>query len=428
MIKVDLQYSGLNDLKTEINESKISEIHNMIQNKTGRGNDFLGWVEWPETFDKTEYQAMKQAASQLRSKIDTLVVIGIGGSYLGARAADEMIRGLNHSDKVKVIYAGHTMSSTYVAQLTEYLKDKNFGICVVSKSGTTTEPGIAFRRLEEQLIAQVGLAKSKELIVAVTDASRGALKTLADQKGYQTFTIPDDIGGRFSVLTPVGIFPLLVAGVNTDNIFAGALAAKQALSANDLSNPAYQYAAARYLMNQKGYKAEALVTYELQMQLLNEWWKQLFGECEGKEGKGLYPTSMVFSTDLHSLGQWIQEGTRNVLFETVIKVKTPVMDANVPVDQANYDGLNYLTNKTFHEINSIAIEGVIDAHVNAGKMPNIVLEFEKMDDVQFGYLVYFFELAVAMSGYLLEINPFDQPGVEVYKYNMFKLLGKPGVK
>ncbi|WP_026389119.1 glucose-6-phosphate isomerase [[Acholeplasma] multilocale] len=425
MIKVDLQYTGLNALDKEIDETRVKDIHEMIINKTGKGSDFLGWVELPNTFDKAEYAEMKKVASELRSKIDVLVVVGIGGSYLGARAADEMIRGLNHTDKVKVIYAGNTMSSTYVAQLSTYLKDKNFGICVVSKSGTTTEPGIAFRSLEQQLIAQVGVEKSKELIVAVTDKARGALKTLADEKGYPTFTIPDDIGGRFSVLTPVGIFPLLVAGVNTDNIFAGAQKAMADLTANDLSNPAYQYAVARYLMNQKGYKAEALVTYELQMALLNEWWKQLFGECEGKEGKGLYPTSMVFSTDLHSLGQWVQEGTRGVLFETVIKVKTPVQDFNVPVDADNYDGLNYLTSKTFHEINSVAIEGVIDAHVNTGKMPNIVLEFDGMDDVQFGYLVYFFELAVAMSGYLLEINPFDQPGVEVYKANMFKLLGKP---
>ncbi|WP_031543389.1 glucose-6-phosphate isomerase [Mesoplasma photuris] len=428
MIKVDLQYTGLKSLEKEIDLNKVKQIHETIKNKTGKGNDFLGWIEWPDAYDKKEYAAMKESAKKLRSKIDTLVVIGIGGSYLGARAADEMIRGLNHTDKVKVIYAGHTMSSTYTAQLSEYLKDKNWGICVISKSGTTTEPGIAFRLLEKQLIEKVGVETSKELIVAVTDKAKGALKTLADNKGYTTFTIPDDIGGRFSVLTPVGIYPLMVAGVNTDNIFAGASLAKKELSANDLSNPAYQYAVARNALLNKGFKSEAMVTYELQMQYLNEWWKQLFGESEGKDGKSLMPSSMVFSTDLHSLGQFVQEGTRGVLFETIIKVKNPIVDVKVPVDQDNYDGLNYLTEKTLHEINSIAIEGVIDAHVNTGKMPNIVLEFDAMNDVQFGYLVYFFELAVAMSGYILEVNPFDQPGVEVYKYNMFKLLGKPGIK
>ncbi|ASZ09012.1 glucose-6-phosphate isomerase [Mesoplasma chauliocola] len=426
MIKVDLQHSGLN--VANLNEEKVKEVHNMIINKTGKGNDFLGWIEWPKTFDKKEYEEMKKVASSLRNKIDVLVTVGIGGSYLGIRAADEMIRGINHSDKVQVIYAGHTMSSTYVAQLSQYLKGKKFGICVISKSGTTTEPGIAFRALEKQLIEQVGVEASKELIVAVTDKSKGALKTLADNKGYPTFVIPDDIGGRFSVLTPVGIFPLLVAGVNTDNIFAGAIKAMEELTQGDLTNQAYKYAAARHALYTQGYKAEALVSYELQMQYTNEWWKQLFGESEGKENKGLYPTSMIFSTDLHSLGQWVQEGERNILFETVIKVKEPVMNMVVETDTDNYDGLNYLAGKTFHEINSTAIEGVIDAHVNTGKMPNIVLEFEKMNDVQFGYLVYFFEIAVAMSGYLLEVNPFDQPGVEVYKYNMFKLLGKPGVK
>lgn len=429
MIKVDLKYAGLKALDKQIKAKQIKEAHEMIVNKTGAGNDFLGWVEWPNNYDQKEYTAMKKAAKTLRSKIDVLVVIGIGGSYLGTRAADEMIRGLNHTDKVQIIYAGNTMSSTYQADLQKYLKGKNWGICVVSKSGTTTEPALAFRALEAQLIKEVGNEQAIEKIIAVTDAHKGALKTLADQKGYQTFTIPDDIGGRFSVLTPVGIFPLLVAGIDTDKIFQGAQIAYKDLQAGDLSNPAYQYAAARYLLNVKhGYKAEALVSYELQMQYMNEWWKQLFGESEGKDGKGLYPTSMVFSTDLHSLGQWVQQGTRGILFETVIKVTNPISDLKVAKDADNLDGLNYLVGKTFHEINSTAIEGVIDAHVNEGKMPNIILEFAKMDAEMFGYAVYFFELAVAMSGYLLKVNPFDQPGVEIYKYNMFKLLGKPGIK
>ncbi|ATZ17115.1 glucose-6-phosphate isomerase [Williamsoniiplasma luminosum] len=426
MIKVNLEYTGLNDLSQEVKDSEIIKVDAMIRNRTGAGADFLGWVDWPVNFDSTEYKAMKKVAKNLRSKIDTLIVIGIGGSYLGTRAADEMIRGLNHSDKVEVIYAGHTMSSSYTDQLTKYLKNKHFGIAVVSKSGTTTEPGIAFRILEGQLVQQVGAEAAKELIVAITDKSKGALKALADQKGYQTFEIPDDIGGRFSVLTPVGIFPLLVAGVNTDNIFDGAKKARKQLSKHDLANSAYQYAAARYVLNTKyGYKTEALVSYESQMQLLTEWWKQLFGESEGKDGKGLLPTSMVFSTDLHSLGQWVQEGTRNVMFETVIRVKKPLANVKVPKNKDNLDELNYLTSKTLHEINSTAIEGVLDAHFNVGKMPNIVLEFDKMDDEMFGYLVYWFEMAVAMSAYLLEVNPFNQPGVDIYKKNMFKLLGKP---
>lgn len=422
MIKVDLSYTGLDVAKFDNN--KVKSIHEIIKNKTGKGNDFLGWLDWPKTFDKKEYEDMKKVAKTLRSKIDVLVTVGIGGSYLGIRAADEMIRGINHLDKIKIIYAGHTMSSTYVAQLSEYLKDKNFGICVISKSGTTTEPGIAFRALEQQLINQVGEQKAKNLIVAVTDKSKGALKTLADNKGYASFVIPDDIGGRFSVLTPVGIFPLLVVGVDTDAIFSGAVQAMDTLTQSDLSNPAYEYAYARYTLNQQGYKAEALISYELQMQYITEWWKQLFGESEGKDNKGLYPTSMIFSTDLHSLGQWVQEGTRNILFETIIKIQNPTSNLKVGLDNKNYDGLNYLAGKSFHEINSIAIEGVIDAHVNTGKMPNIILEFNSMDAKQFGYMVYFFELAVTMSGYLLNVNPFDQPGVEVYKKNMFKLLGK----
>ncbi|EOA06967.1 Glucose-6-phosphate isomerase [Mycoplasma yeatsii 13926] len=427
MIKVNLDYAGL-DFNKIVDEDKIKQVHEMIVNKTGKGNDFLGWLDWPENYDKAEYEKMKQVAGELRSKIDTLVIIGIGGSYLGMRAADEMIRGLKHKDKVEVVYAGHTMSSTYTAQLAEYLKDKNFGICVISKSGTTTEPGVAFRILEQELVNKVGIEKSKELIVAVTDKQKGALKKLADEKGYPTFVIPDDIGGRFSVLTPVGIFGLLVAGINTDNIFKGARKAKADLVANDSSNEAYKYAFVRNYLYNQGYRTEALVTYELQLQMIAEWWKQLFGESEGKEFKALYPTSMVFSTDLHSLGQWVQQGPRNVMFETVIRINKPVKDIDILADQDNYDGLNYLVGKSLHEINQTALKGVVQAHAVTGEMPNIILEFEKMDDEQFGYLVYFFELAVAMSGYLLDVNPFDQPGVEVYKYNMFKLLDKPGVK
>jgi len=428
MIKVDLSHTGLKPLAEAIDENQIRTIDAKIKDHSGAGSDFLGWLDWPERYDKEEYAKMKTTAAKLRSEVDYLVVIGIGGSYLGTRAADEMIRGLHHSDKVQLIYAGNTISSTYTAQLADFLKDKNFGIAVVSKSGTTTEPGIAFRVFEKLLIEKVGEAKAKDLIVAITDKSKGALKTLADNKGYATFVIPDDIGGRFSVLTPVGIFPLMVAGVDTDAIFAGAQHAMKELTANDLTNPAYQYAAARYLLYKEGYKTEALVNYEMQMQMLNEWWKQLFGESEGKDGKSLLPSAMIYSTDLHSLGQWVQEGPRGVMFETVIRIGKPNLNLGVPVDEANYDGLNYLTDKTFHEINQTALEGVVQAHSVTGKMPNIILDFEAMDAHMFGYIVYWFERAVAMSGYLLDINPFNQPGVEIYKHNMFKLLGKPGVK
>jgi glucose-6-phosphate isomerase len=428
MIKVNLENTTIaNDVKA-FSPEKIAAVHSMIEDKTGLGNDFLGWVDWANTFDKNELAKMKTVSANLRQKIDTLLVVGIGGSYLGARAAEEMIRGLYANDKVELIYVGNTISSTYVQQVSDYLKDKEFGIVNVSKSGTTTEPGIAFRIFKKQLEEKVGKAEAVSRIVAVTDAKKGALKTLADNEGYETFVIPDDIGGRFSVLTPVGIFPLLVAGIDVDAIFSGAKKARNDTKAADLSsNEAYRYAVARYLMNVKqGYKAETLVSYELQMQMFTEWWKQLFGESEGKDGKGLFPTSCVFSTDLHSLGQFIQEGTKNVLFETIIRVKTPQNDLKIPSDADNLDGLNYLTTKTFHEINNIALAGVIDAHANSGKVPNIVLEFDKMDAEMFGYAVTWFMKACAMSGYLLEINPFNQPGVEIYKANMFKLLKKPG--
>ncbi|WP_434324919.1 glucose-6-phosphate isomerase [Mycoplasma capricolum] len=427
MIKVNLDHTDI-DINKVVDLNKIKEIHQMIFNKTGKGNDFLGWLDWPVDFNKTEYEQMKQVANDLKNQIEVLVVIGIGGSYLGCRAADEMIRGLYHQNKVELIYTGNTMSSTYIYQVVEYLKNKNFGICVISKSGTTTEPGISFRVFEKLLVDKVGLEKAKSLIVAITDKNKGALKQLAEKKEYQTFVIPNDIGGRFSVLTPVGIFPLLVSGINTDKIFQGALKAKNDLINDDLSNQAYKYAVVRNYLYNQGYKTEALISYELQLQMLTEWWKQLFGESEGKENKGLLPSSMIFSTDLHSLGQWVQEGPRNVMFETIIKIEKPNHDLNVPIDEDNYDGLNYLTKKSFHQINQTALKGVIQAHSVTGKMPNIVLEFEKMDDEQFGYLVYFFELALAMSAYLLDVNPFNQPGVEVYKYNMFKLLNKPGIK
>ncbi|AOG60686.1 glucose-6-phosphate isomerase [Spiroplasma helicoides] len=425
MIKVDFSKSKVEEEIKKFDKNRVQKVHEMIENKTGLGNDFLGWLDWPENYNKEEYAKMKEVASRLRKEIDVLLVIGIGGSYLGARAADEMIRGLYHTDKVELIYIGNTISSSYTKQVLDYLKGKEFAIANISKSGTTTEPGIAFRVFEKYLIDSKSKEVAKSRIVAVTDKAKGALKQLADGEGYQTFTIPDDIGGRFSVFTPVGIFPLLVAGVDTDSLFKGSQKAMKDLKS--LDNSAYHYAVARYILHtQKGYASETLVSYELQMQMFNEWWKQLFGESEGKDGKGLFPTSCVFSTDLHSLGQFIQDGTKNVLFETIIDVKHPQEDINVPTNEQNLDGLNYLTKNSFHKINQTALEGVLEAHSITGGVPNIVIEFEKMDAEMFGYAIYWFMKAVAMSGYLLEINPFNQPGVEVYKQNMFKLLKKPG--
>ncbi|WP_338965262.1 MULTISPECIES: glucose-6-phosphate isomerase [unclassified Spiroplasma] len=424
MIKVNFT-NALSEAVFEKYLGQVKDIHHMIHDKTGPGSDFLGWVEWPNTYDQAELAAMKQTAKQLANEIDVLLVIGIGGSYLGARAAIEMINGLYSQQKVKVIYLGNTMSSTYMAQVLQYLQNKKFGICVVSKSGTTTEPAIAFRLCKELLEKKEGFLKAAKLIVAITDKHKGALKTLADEAGYQTFVIPDDIGGRYSVLTPVGVFAMLVSGIDVDNVFKGAQQAYQDTLIDDLTNYVYKYAVGRYILNyEKKYKAEMLVTYELQMQMITEWWKQLFGESEGKDSKGLLPLSCIFSTDLHSLGQFIQEGTKNILFETVIEIKKPQLDLALTKAEQDLDGLNYLAGKTLHEVNTTAIQGVIAAHTKVGHVPNIILEFETMDEKMFGYLSYWFMKACAMSAYLLKINPFDQPGVEIYKKNMFDLLGK----
>ncbi|AHF60704.1 hypothetical protein P344_01545 [Spiroplasma mirum ATCC 29335] len=426
MIKTDLT-NAISELDFNKYNQQIAAIHQMIHDNSGVGHEFLGWVEWPLNYDKAELAKMKAVASQLTKEIDVLLVIGIGGSYLGSRAAIEMINGLYYQPQVEIIYIGNTMSSTYTQQVLDYVKNKEFGICVISKSGTTTEPAIAFRLCKDLLEQKKGKAVAKTRIIAVTDKAKGALKELANQEGYQTFIIPDDIGGRYSVLTPVGIFPMLVAGVNVDEVFAGAKLAYEDTFSPDLTNQAYRYALARYLLNTRDhYQSEMLVSYELQFQMLNEWWKQLFGESEGKDGKGLLPTSCIFSTDLHSLGQFIQEGTKNIIFETVIKINKPNGDLVLTADQENLDGLNYLAGKTLHSVNTIAMAGVVYAHHQSGNVPNIILEFATMDAKMFGYLSYWFMKACAMSAYLLKINPFNQPGVEIYKTNMFKLLGKPG--
>lgn len=425
MINIDLSKAKLTE-SMESYKDRVAEVHDMIHNKTGAGNDFLGWVDLPTNYNKTEVENIKKKAAELSEEIDVLLVCGIGGSYLGARAAIEAINGLYPTNKVQIIYIGNTFSATYLAQVKNYVKDKEFGINVISKSGTTTETSVAFRIFKELLEETKGKEVAQRRIVATTDAHKGALKTLADQEGYTEFVVPDDIGGRYSVLTAVGLFPIAMAGIDVDAMLKGAKDAQDKYNNPDLlTNDAYQYGVARQMLLKAGYPAEMFVTYNLQLQQTAEWWKQLFGESEGKEGKGILPTSGTFSTDLHSLGQFIQEGSK-VLFETVLKIKEPQMNLEIPSDAENLDGLNYLAGKTVDYVNQKACEGTIDAHVNVGNVPNIQITLDHVDAYSFGYMVYFFEKACAMSVYLLGVNPFNQPGVEVYKKNMFKLLGKPG--
>ena len=424
MIKINQKHavSFLNDDASQV-EKRVKFIHKMIHEKTGRGNDFLGWLDLPLNYDKVEYKQILASADKIRKQSQVLVVIGIGGSYLGAKAALEMLRPafLNQGD-LEVLFLGHQISAAYTKSLLNYLKDKDYSINVISKSGTTTEPAIAFRVLKRALEAKYGEAEAKERIYATTDVARGALRQLATEKGYQTFVIPDDVGGRYSVLTAVGLLPIAAAGINTDDILNGALKAYHEL--NSESNVAYDYAALRYRLYQAGKKIEMLVNYEPSLVFMSEWWKQLFGESEGKENKGLFVASAAFSTDLHSLGQYIQEGERD-LFETVIKVKETKEDLLIESEAVDLDGLNYLTGKSMQFVNEKAFLGTLLAHVDGG-VPNIVLEIDTINAETFGYMVYFFEKACAMSAYLLDVNPFDQPGVESYKKNMFALLGKKG--
>lgn len=425
MIKVDLSQAKLAESMDSYKE-QVASIHDMIHNKTGLGNDFLGWVDLPVAYDKEEVKAIQEKVNELKDEIDVLLVCGIGGSYLGARAAIESINGLFPTQKVQIIYIGNTFSSNYLSQVREYVKDKEFAINVISKSGTTTETSIAFRIFKDLLEKTKGKEVARKRIIATTDKEKGALKTLAVNEGYTTFVVPDDVGGRYSVLTAVGLFPIAMAGIDINDMLKGAADSREKFNNPDLlSNDAYQYAVARQVLCKQGYPAEMFVTYELQLAMFAEWWKQLFGESEGKEGKGVLPTSATFSTDLHSLGQFIQEGTK-VLYETVLKVEKPIADLEIPSDADNLDNLNYLAGKTVDFVNKKACEGTIDAHVNTGGVPNIQITVDEMTAYSFGYLVYFFEIACAMSVYLLEVNPFNQPGVEVYKKNMFKLLGKPG--
>ncbi len=406
-------------------QERVNEVHQVIHDKNGAGSEFLGWLEWPSTYDKDEYKRVLLASKKIRKQSDILVVIGIGGSYLGAKAGIEFLRKPFTGNDLEIIFAGHQMSGSYLKHLVDYLQNKSFSINVISKSGTTTEPAIAFRVLRKLLEKRFGKTEAKERIYATTDRARGALYSLAKENGYEMFVIPDDIGGRFSVLTPVGMLPLACAGADTDAIMKGAKDAMDRFANPDLmSNEAYVYAVTRYLLYTMGKKIEMLVGYEPRLLFVNEWWKQLFGESEGKDNKGLFVASASFSTDLHSLGQYIQDGER-LLFETVIKVTEQDADIMIPKDENDLDELNYLAGKKLSYVNAQALKGTVMAHKD-GNVPNIILTIPKLDSYTFGYLVYFFEKACALSAYLIGVNPFNQPGVEAYKKNMFALLGKQG--
>ena len=422
MIKLETKHAFLKENVKDYQES-VDRLHQQLMNKECLGNDYVGWVEWPNTYDQEEFARIKQTATRMREMCDVFVVCGIGGSYLGARAAIEMINGLYANKKPEIIFIGNTFSSTYIAQVMEYIKDKEVCVNVISKSGTTTETSLAFRLLK-QFMDEKYKEQAKERIVATTDKARGVLKAVADQEGYETFVIPDDIGGRYSVITPVGLLPIAVAGIDIDAIMSGLKKAYEDLADSDLDhNAAYAYAVCRRILQNQGYDVEMLVSYELQMSMIAEWWKQLFGESEGKEGKGILPDSATFSTDLHSLGQFVQEG-KKVLFETVLMIDRPTLDITFPSDAQNLDQMNYLSGKSVDWVNKMAAQGTLEAHVNTGGVPNLILTLKDMSAESFGYMCYFFFRACAMTVLLLDVNPFNQPGVEVYKKNMFRLLGK----
>ena len=422
MISLDLRNAKLGE-DLSLWQDKVSVAHKQLHEKTGKGNDFLGWVDWPVNYDKDEFKRILDLKDRMKGKYDTVLVCGIGGSYLGARAALEMVKGLYPNDGIEVIFVGNTFSTSYISQVLEHIKNKEVVLNVISKSGTTTETSISFRIFKQFMDEKYG-ADAKNRIYATTDKARGTLKALADKEGYETFVIPDDIGGRYSVFTAVGLLPLALANVDIEQLMKGSLDAYNELNTDDLSkNPAYQYAVARRILNNKGYTAEMFVTYHLQLTMIAEWWKQLYGESEGKDGKGLLPTSACFSTDLHSLGQFVQEGTK-VEYETVLYVDDMDDDITFPEDKDNLDNMNYLAGKKLSWVCEKAFEGTLDAHSNEGNNPNMVIHLKDNSAYSFGYMIYFFFIACGMTCYLLDINPFNQPGVEVYKKKMFKLLGK----
>ena len=406
----------------------VKVAHHMLHDQKGPGSDFLGWVDLPRDYDKEEFSRIKKAAERIRSHSDALVVIGIGGSYLGARAAIEALSHTFHnqmSGHTQVYFAGQNISSTYITHLLELLEGKDISINVISKSGTTTEPAVAFRIFRDYMEKKYGKEEMKKRIYVTTDKEKGALKQLADNEGYESFVIPDDVGGRYSVLTAVGLLPIATAGLDIDRMMEGARVAAEKYNNPELAtNESYQYAAVRNALYRKGKTIELLVNYEPSLHYVSEWWKQLNGESEGKDQKGLFPASVDFSTDLHSMGQYVQEGRRD-LIETVLQVQKPQIELTIQEDPDNIDGLNFLAGKTMDEVNKKAFQGTVLAHVDGG-VPNLVIELDELTEFTFGEMVYFFEKATAISGHLLGVNPFDQPGVEAYKKNMFALLGKPG--
>ena len=405
--------------------NEIIKAHELLRSKKGPGNDFLGWLDLPIDYDSREFSLIKQAAAKIKEQSDVLLAIGIGGSYLGARSAIEMLKKYFGQKGVEVIFVGNQISSTYAVELLDYLKDKDFSINVISKSGTTTEPAIAFRIFKDFMEEKYGKAEAKNRIYATTDKARGALKTLADAEGYAEFVVPDDVGGRYSVLTAVGLLPIAASGVDIDEMMKGAKDAYFAYMEKDISkNDALKYALIRNVLYRSGKKIEMLVNFEPKLNYFAEWWKQLYGESEGKDNKGIWITSAAFTTDLHSLGQMIQQGERT-LFETVIAVEKPEADIKINKTDDNLDGLNFLAGKSMDYVNKMAMNGTMLAHVDGG-VPNIRVTIPEISAYMYGYMAYFFEIACGVSAYTLGVNPFDQPGVESYKKNMFALLGKPG--
>ena len=430
-VKLNLENSGISQKDILAYKEQIEQIRKDLHSRGTEEKDFVGWLELPTNYDKKELARIKKAAKKIKKESDILVVIGIGGSYLGARAVIESLTSSFYnmlSDKQRkhpqILYVGNNLSPNYLNELIEYIGNKDFSVNVISKSGTTTEPAIAFRVFREILENKYGIDEARSRIYATTDKEKGALKTLADNEGYEKFVVPDNVGGRYSVLTAVGLLPIATAGIDIDKLMEGARIGQERYNDKDLKyNECYQYAVARNLLYQDQKKIEILVNYEPKMHYFTEWWKQLFGESEGKEGKGIFPTGVDFTTDLHSMGQYIQEGERN-LFETVISIENPNSDLTIHPDDDNLDGLNYLAGKGLDYVNKKAMEGTIKAHVT-GKVPNIQISIEQLKETNLGELIYFFEKACAISGMILGVNPFNQPGVEEYKKNMFQLLGKP---
>jgi glucose-6-phosphate isomerase len=429
-IRTDRLPQGIGNKEIEgiMPEIKVAKEH--LLKGDAAGNDFLGWVDLPENFDKEEYARLKADVARLTPKSRLFVVIGIGGSYLGARMVIEALQSefaaMQHGNRPYVVYAGHTLGEDYYRQLLSLLDGEDYSVAIISKSGTTTEPAVAFRIVKAHLEKKYGREEARQRIIAITDARRGALHTIAVQEGYPMYVIPDNVGGRFSVLTPVGLLPIAMAGYDTDRLLEGARdMRRRCIEDNDpMTNPAMMYAAVRNLLYRRGVKVEMLVSALPNLRYLAEWWKQLYGESEGKEHKGLLPHSLSITTDLHSMGQYVQDGER-LMMETFVRVRKPGAQVPVPTDEQNLDGINYLTSKSLTEINDCAMRGTIEAHTTGG-VPVMEIEVEKIDEYTLGQMIYFFEFACGLSGYTLGVNPFDQPGVEAYKKNMFRLLGKPG--